>query len=414
MKPWALFFTITYLLNSALGAAEKDLQNLFKNYLIQNPIKLMWDWSNVDRPLKDPKLYKAQAFIDKVDAQLRQEFPELKLVPHPVVAIDQGRLNAHVDAVHVCYQLPLPIALDGATPTENEEPLIYPNTNGTFFSASLNNCDRHSKIKMNDLPDLFRLIQWNNGCELTVDSTGKKIVFNTGCKIGGDLKHFKITQSKNILINQTQNVVWISSDLFNMFSNKKYLNAILAHELGHIYLAHPSKLENGFYRYFKFSDRIPFQNPSPLSELDAAYYATKEPANGIADLPFYSKVLGREDDYSVKKDVVIQYLQRSVDGQIAKYSTETIADEFSLLILKMMHINSNEALESFINLRTPQKTVDAFEFDQDQCLELFQNEWQQGKITTYVPWGDYMEIHPSGCHRAYNMMRNILFLNGTL
>jgi Zn-dependent protease with chaperone function len=387
----------TFAQHEWLWADETEEE--FKKNAIENASGWMGPADFV--PLDDPMTKRLQYWVHKMDAVLREAYPDkLKATPEPKLIIRKSDTpNAWVTGfpVTVARQVRVqggPVAVDagpaldgsieagvdgGPAPqavapslTLRRSGLVEATTDATSFERTLSA----------DQGIAFAKFFSDNFSRCRVSAEGEAFVFTAECAS----KNLRLREGQKLAYYATAKYVTITTAYIKQLMDEDRIISTLAHELGHFYRSHtnvPSDAVNYFYSLEAPHAEKPAPDPRYIEQTARARQKIREPSLAAWD-----------DENALMRDNALGF-----------YTTEQEADEIALEVMSKIGVPPGVAIDKVLNML---KNFGGGGIGWAECSMLRDHGWKDadGK-TVSVPVGDPSDAHHNLCFRAFNMSREI-------
>lgn len=286
-----------------------DNQGFILKHNLNQPVRnsLSWNWiqlseedfskflkngsrNNVALPQNHIISSRMKSWIDLMDQQLRQKFPQkLAGIPKPqTMVVRNKRANAFGVVVPTCYEIPFNLSDDQGS--EIDELFINIRKNGKLTKRTAK--DPCFKSDISNLKAALKFFneQTDTSCRFSFSSN---TVLAQNCSKKNSLNG--VSRSKKTVILRVSNWIVVNTGLIAKMSTERALVGILAHELGHYYRAHGTSLANMYNFFYTLgSSNLPHR-PKPdltLQEFgQQAIVASKRLTNFLAFRPVDRQLL---------------------------------------------------------------------------------------------------------------------------
>ncbi len=213
---------------------------------------------------------RAQFWIDRIDAYLREEYPDrLRFVPKPSAKVwKNADPNAFVSSVPVCLDVPIRFEAREHLTQTAAKAFLAPS--GTIEPAPTKRCIQRAYTAST----LGAFVSWYNqehpSCTLRMEGAAggtKELVAAENCRLGGTLE--RKAGAKRLVFYATSPAVVFHTGIFATYPDEAQFVATLAHELGHYYRAHPSASEEKYNYYYRLKEHSEAGRPTPDESLRA-------------------------------------------------------------------------------------------------------------------------------------------------
>lgn len=216
---------------------------------------------------KHAAMCRLQFWAEAVDSMLRERDGEkFNVVPKPKVKLMKNEVaNAYVSQISVC--LDLSISFAGAPEKGGSEALGFSRRDGVFFDAK-NEVKRCVRSPL-PLEEQIALVKWqlspNGQCTFKVQD--KALVLDESC-LGKNHALGKIRSGKKFVVKAISNQLTFTSKLLETLSEDQAIS-VLAHELGHYYMAHGVAPAGTYGMFYKLGESNPEKKPQADAESEA-------------------------------------------------------------------------------------------------------------------------------------------------
>jgi hypothetical protein len=204
-----------------------------------------------------PMTQRLQAWADAIRANMIKSSPGIDSAPRPIVRIIQSNeFNAYISSALVCVDADIvidrpKIASDSLSHLYVSEMSMYPSNKPTECVQKGENIA--SKVDL-----VNYALRQQKDCKVTQD--GESIVLSADClgKAASGYSHFK-----SLSFQTTHNYVTIYSELVK-FGTEQEIVGVLAHELGHYYMAHGMSAVDTYDYFYEMQAENSQGKPTPL------------------------------------------------------------------------------------------------------------------------------------------------------
>ncbi len=345
-------------------------------------------------PSTDPRVVRAQYWLDKIDAMLRDAHKDMKNIPKPeAVVIDSKDVNAFVASVPICIDL----SFKGNSGKDVKAVAFRRN------EMKIEEFTKECMPSNMDAKDQKEFLTWwvksFDGCDLKVDNSGVTAA-GAGCE-----KYGAIGSASQIVLFQTSSKVGFFSDIFSRMTEGEFVS-VIAHELGHYYKSHISSASHDYNFFYTMNANHPAGRPKADESLRAfgeeVLKVSKERMPTGEDLD--------ASDLAVRAKIITT-MGKAIKMNLAQYTVEQEADELALEWMSKVGVDASYAVEGQFALAEivagRSKSGPEGWISGTDCKTSYEKGWKNEKgEAVMVPVADW-EIHHSPCFRAFNMDREI-------
>ncbi|HYX37281.1 MAG TPA: M48 family metalloprotease [Oligoflexus sp.] len=234
-----------------------------------------------------PMTLRLQAWADEIRRNMLKSTPTLSVAPRPIIRIVQSdEINAYVSSAPVCIDVA--ITTDPSAESVSASPSYLTITEEGRLDKSTRP-DQCSEIQ-GDITARLQAAQFAlrnlEGCKLSID--GARVALSPECLVGLTDRGNSFT---GLFFNAPHNYITLYSGLLKSASEPQIVG-VLAHELGHYYMAHGMGRYEDYDYFYELKDRNSRAKPEPLSP--------DHPLSALGDrirqLPavYFTKIEGQE------------------------------------------------------------------------------------------------------------------------
>ncbi|HYX32879.1 MAG TPA: M48 family metalloprotease [Oligoflexus sp.] len=236
---------------------------------------------------RHPMTQRLQAWADAIRRNMLKSTPALSVAPRPIIRIVQSdKINAYVSTAPVCIDVRITTDPSVEQVADSPSHLMITEEGGVDMSTRPEDCTAIQgdiTARLQAAQYAFRNIR---GCKMSIDS--ERLALSPECLGGSSVSGNSFA---GLSFNATHNYITVYSAVLKSASEPQIVG-LLAHELGHYYMAH-SMIKGEDYDYFyELKDKNSDSKPEPLAP-DHPLSAVGERIRQLPPL-YFPKIEGQE------------------------------------------------------------------------------------------------------------------------